>query len=81
MAKQYRDQEFLVKLGKRVYNIRKGLDLTQEQLSELSGIDVRQIGRLERAERNSSVSLVKKIAEVLNLTIGELSDFSSNEEL
>ncbi len=74
MGKQYRDQKYLEKVGKRIVTLREGLGISQEKLSELSGLDTRQIGRIERAENNSSISMVKKIADSLKIRVSELVD-------
>lgn len=50
MAKQYRDQDYLVKVGKRLVELRAEYKLSQEGLERLSGVDTRQIGRIEKAE-------------------------------
>ncbi|MFN0255636.1 helix-turn-helix domain-containing protein [Pedobacter ureilyticus] len=76
MGKQYRDQEYLVKLGKRIIEIREAKNITQEKLQELTGLDTRQIGRIERAETNVSISSVKLIADNLKISVPELLDFS-----
>lgn len=76
MGKQYRDQEYLIKLGKRIIEIREAQNITQERLQELTGLDTRQIGRIERAETNVSVSSIKLIADNLKISVPELLDFS-----
>jgi transcriptional regulator with XRE-family HTH domain len=75
MAKQYRDQEYLERIGERIVSLRERLDISQEELAELSGLDPRQIGRIERAENNSSISLIKKIADSMKMEVKELLDF------
>lgn len=72
MAKQYRDQKYLEMVGKRLVFFRESMNISQEKLSELTGLDPRQIGRIERAENNSSISLIKKIADSLNLKMSDL---------
>jgi len=76
VGKQYRDQEYLIKLGKRIIEIREAQNITQERLQELTGLDTRQIGRIERAETNVSVSSIKLIADNLKISVPELLDFS-----
>lgn len=76
VGKQYRDQEYLVKLGQRIIEIREAKNITQEKLQELTGLDTRQIGRIERAETNVSISSVKLIADNLKISVSELLDFS-----
>ncbi|SKB84549.1 DNA-binding transcriptional regulator, XRE-family HTH domain [Sphingobacterium nematocida] len=72
---QYRDQEYLVKLGNHIKAIREKKGLSQEDLAELCDVDTRQIGRIERAETNSTISILKKIADKLNINISQLLDF------
>lgn len=74
MGKQYRNQQYLQKVGKKLVEIRERLNITQEKLQELTGFDTRQIGRIERAETNSSISNIKKIADALKVKISELLD-------
>lgn len=80
MGKQYRDQDYLVKLGKRIIEVREAKNVTQEKLQELTGLDTRQIGRIERAETNVSVSSIKLIADHLKISVPELLDFSKLED-
>ncbi len=72
MGKQYRNQPYLEKVGKRLVAIREQRNMSQEKLQELTGFDTRQIGRIERAESNTSISIIKAIAEALNVPIAEL---------
>lgn len=74
MGKQYRDQEYLIKVGKRLMEIREAKNITQEKLQELTGLDIRQIGRIERAETNVSISSIKLIAGCLKIPVSELLD-------
>lgn len=76
MVKNYRDQKYLNKLGERIIEIRKSKNMTQEALAELSNLDVRQIGRIERAETNATISILKLIAEAFKLTPSDLFDFN-----
>lgn len=80
MGKQYRDQEYLVKIGKRIVEIRDLRKITQEKLAELTKIDTRQIGRIERAETNASISSLKLIADHLKISVSDLLDFSKSIE-
>ncbi|PWG78105.1 helix-turn-helix domain-containing protein [Pararcticibacter amylolyticus] len=74
MAKQYIDQDYLELVGQRIIQIRQDKKLSQEKFAELVDIDTRQLGRIERAEHNSSISLVKKIADALNISVGSILD-------
>ncbi len=48
---------------------RKDLEITQSHLSELSGISVNTIYKLERGQGNPSVEIVQKLMNVLGLVI------------
>ncbi len=72
MGKQYKNQEYLNRVGKRLVKIREEKKITQEQLQELTNFDTRQIGRIERAETNASISIIKAIADALKIEISEL---------
>jgi transcriptional regulator with XRE-family HTH domain len=74
MAKQYRDQDYLVKVGKRLVELRAEYNLSQEALERLSGVDTRQIGRIERAEGNTNISLIKKLADSLGVNVSQILD-------
>ena len=74
MGKQYKNQSYLVKVGKRLAAIREEKKITQEKLQELTGFDARQIGRIERAENNVSISMIKHIADALNVKICDIVD-------
>ena len=75
MVKNYRDQPYLDKLGQRIIALRKLKNITQEKLAELCDLDVRTIGRIERAETNATISIVKLIADVFKMKASELFDF------
>jgi transcriptional regulator with XRE-family HTH domain len=74
VGKQYKDQGYLVRVGKRLVKIREDKKITQEKLQELTGFDTRQIGRIERAETNASISILKAISDKLKINISELLD-------
>ena len=48
---------------------RKELEITQLHLSELSGISVNTIYKLERGQGNPSLEIVQKLIDVLGLVI------------
>lgn len=80
VGKQYKDQDYLIKVGKRIVEIRDVKKITQEKLAELTKLDTRQIGRIERAETNVSISSIKLIADHLGISVSELLDISKLEE-
>jgi Helix-turn-helix. len=72
--KNYRDQEYLNKVGLRIVKIRKEKNISQEYLAELARLETRQIGRIERAESNTNISLIKLIATALKVKVSEILD-------
>lgn len=72
MGKQYKNQEYLNKVGQRLVEIRSEKKITQEKLQEITGFDTRQIGRIERAETNASISIIKAIADALNVSVCDI---------
>jgi len=73
--KQYRDQEYLIKIGNRLKLIRENHGKSQEDFAELFNMDTRQLGRIERAETNSTISILKKISDKLGISVSELLNF------
>jgi transcriptional regulator with XRE-family HTH domain len=64
------------KFGKRLRQIRRYRDLTQEQLAEQVGVSVDFIGNLERGESAASFDTLEKLAEVLEVEVDELFRFA-----
>lgn len=60
------------KLIATVSKLRKEKSLTQEQLSNETGINRQMIGRLENSEYMPSIPQLEKLAEVLGFDIPEL---------
>ncbi len=74
-GKQYRDQKYLIELGNRIRVIRENKKWSQEYFSNICDIEIRQLGRIERAETNSTISIIKKIADSLEISLSELLNF------
>lgn len=58
-----------IKIGNQIKVLREEKGLTQEQLSELSGIPRRTIVNIEQGAFNSKIESVQKLAEGLNSTL------------
>jgi len=65
---------FLQQFGKRVRFLRQQCNLSQEELSDRSGIDRTYIGGVERGERNIGLLNVKKLADALSVNPKDLFD-------
>jgi transcriptional regulator with XRE-family HTH domain len=60
-------------IGDNIKRIRKSLSLTQQQLSEISGVDQRAISRYECGTFAPTIATAKKIAAALGVRLEELS--------
>ena len=61
-------------LGKNLRATRKKLGLTQEQVSERSGVQAGEVSRIERGLRDPQVSTVEKLAAAVEVSPGRLFD-------
>lgn len=73
------DKKFLKALGKHIALIRKAKGLTQLDLAVMMDNHAEQIGRIERGQLNVTICTLKKIAEALEMPLGELFDFGSKK--
>lgn len=58
--------------GKNIRKYRKGLDLTQEQLSQVTGLHSNYISDVERGIRNVSIVAMEKLANGLEIEVYKL---------
>lgn len=72
LKEQLKDEEFKrewnilqpeLEVMKAIVDARTSMNLTQKQLSELTGIDQADISKLENGTRNPSIRLLQKLAE------------------
>jgi len=73
--KYAREEKAIKNFGKNLKRIRKLKNITQEQLAFSTGLELSQIGRIERGTINTSISNVFIIAKALNIKPYELWDF------
>lgn len=59
-------------IGERVKEIRKGKGLTQEQVSEISGMDSKYLSMIEVGKRYPSLDYLERLAQIFGV---EISDF------
>lgn len=62
-------------LGKRIQEIRKSKNLTQEKLAEMIGIDTPNLSNIERGKRFLSAETLEKIIKSLDVREKDLFDF------
>ncbi len=63
------DQKAQEQLGRKLKQARENKKLTQEEVANLVGLSVNYYARIERGEENPSLKRLRKIKEVLNVTI------------
>ena len=59
-------------LGKRIQNIRKSKNITQEKLAEVIGIDPKNVSRIENGNSYPSAETLTAIANALGVAVYEL---------
>lgn len=61
----------LTALGDALRAARKEKNLTQEQLADESHVSTKQIADIEKARRNPSYLILKALAKVVHLSLGQ----------
>ena len=59
----------LTALGQKMREARKGKSLTQQELSDLSHVSVKQIAKIEKGQMNPSFLILKALAKVLPISL------------
>lgn len=59
-------------IGKRIRAQRKSLGMSQEALAEATDISSVYISQIERAAKHASLTVLMRIAEVLDMSIGQM---------
>ncbi len=59
-------------LGEAIRLMRVRAELSQEELADLAGTDITQIGGLERGVRNPSYTTLLRLATALEIRVGAL---------
>lgn len=65
-------EEFKKELGERIKHLRELHDYSLEEVSQKAGIHRTTFGKIERGEREPSISIALRIADALDVTITEL---------
>jgi transcriptional regulator with XRE-family HTH domain len=64
--------DIAIKLGKKIKDLRKDKNISQESLALICGLDRSYIGSVERGERNISLLNLEKISVGLGVEIKDL---------
>jgi len=66
------EEKFLKQLGDRIAQLRRKLNITQEQLADSVDLHRTYIGFIEQGKRNPSIANLNRIARVLKVSLSEL---------
>ncbi|POY40176.1 XRE family transcriptional regulator [Flavobacterium alvei] len=66
---------FLINLGRHIRQIRERKNLSQQNLADICDLPKTTIGRIERAEMNTTIKTLVKIANALEIEPKELLNF------
>ena len=66
------DKPFLKEFGLKIQQRRKQLGISQEELAFRAGFHRTYLGMIERAERNITLSNLKRLADALDIKIKTL---------
>ena len=64
-------KQFAIKLKE----IRLSKNLSKSKLSEIAGLDISYIGKIERCEKCPNLRTIAKLAQALNVPVKNLFDF------
>ena len=62
----------LTALGQKMREARKNKELTQQELSDLSHVSVKQIANIEKEKMNPSYLILRALAKVLHISLDTL---------
>mgnify|MGYP001026099575 FL=1 len=79
--KKFTTDENLKKLGKQVRQLRNGHKWSQQKLSEVSGLAVRTISRIERGLMNPSFEVLTILVDVLGISFDSLFTSSDDQDI
>jgi DNA-binding XRE family transcriptional regulator len=65
--------------GKKIREVRIKAQLSQEMLANDANIPINQVGRIERAEINTSINTIYKLAKALEIDVKDLFDFEKKD--
>ena len=68
-------ETFLINLGIHIRQIRERKNLSQQNLADICDLPKTTIGRIERAEMNTTIKTLVKVANALEIEPKELLNF------
>lgn len=70
-------ETFLINLGRHIRQIRERKNLSQQNLADICDLPKTTIGRIERAEMNTTIKTLVKIANALEIEPKELLNYQN----
>lgn len=71
----------MISFGKKIAALRKGMKLSQTELAKQLNTSVSVISRYERDEMTPSIDTAKKLAQLLDTTVGYLLGETEDDQL
>jgi len=71
----------MISFGKKIAALRKGKKLSQTELAKLLNTSISVISRYERDEINPSIDAARRLANILDTTVGYLIGETEDDEL
>lgn len=68
-SKAYEEIQPEMNVIRAIIDARTALNLTQKQLSELTGISQAEISKLEKGKRNPSIKLLQRLADGMGMSL------------
>lgn len=66
------DKIYLKKLGDKIIRLRKEKSLRQVDLADMVGIEDSALRRIEKGKVNTSINMLRKIAQAFKIPLGSL---------
>ena len=60
------------RFGEKLRTLRKRRGLSQTEMAEILGVQQSYVGKLERGERAPNVTMIRKVAELFNVSFDQL---------
>jgi len=71
-----KEQEYLIKLGRRIVELREEKGLKQIEFSDLLDMDDGSLRRLESGRTNPTTTTLRQLARALDISLSDLFNFS-----
>ena len=72
VVSEMKTDERMIAFGKRIREVRKTKEISQERLAEMAGIDRSYMGNIERGEKNITLKKAYEVCDALEVDIKDL---------